>query len=263
MGKPITPPTGSPPVVSIVIPVHNEQRILRNSVDDLCRAWRSEAVPFEIVLAENGSRDDTLEMARAIARERPEVQTFSHPEPNYGGALRAGIARARAPYVICEEIDLCDIDFHRRALAILQAGDADFVVGSKVMAGARDTRPLQRRLATQAYNRALRCTLGFRGTDTHGLKAFRRDAALPVIARCIVEHDVFASELLIRAERDGLRVLEIPVEIKEKRPPSVHLLRRVPRVVLNLARLIVSIHVVSRLSPNPSNVSGDRGDGAT
>ena len=79
--------------------------------------------------------------------------------------------------MICEEIDLCDADFHRRALGLLEHGDADMVVGSKAMKGASDERPLFRRAATRVINGMLRVALDFRGTDTHGLKAFHRDRA--------------------------------------------------------------------------------------
>ncbi len=154
-----------------------------------------------------------------------------------------GIERARGRFVLCEEIDLCDLDFHRRALALLRAGAADLVIGSKAMPGAHDRRPLGRRAATRAYNALLRLSLGYRGTDTHGLKAFRRAALLPVVARCIVGHDVFASELVIRAQREGVPMTEIPVELAEKRAPSIHLARRVPRVLGNLARLMAAIHL--------------------
>ena len=116
------------------------------------------------------------------------------------------------------------------------------VVGSKAMRGAHDTRPLRRRVATRVYNRVLRLALGFRGTDTHGLKAFVRKPLLPVARECVVEKDVFASEFVIRAYRAGLRVREIPVRVLEKRTPSINLVRRVPNVLKNLGRLMVAIH---------------------
>jgi len=233
----------TPPECTFVIPVYNESEILRASVQELVAGVRSLGIAFEILLAENGSRDGTDALAQALAVDLPEVEAFSYPEPNYGGALREGIYRARGRFVVCEEIDLCDLDFHRRALELLRAGEAELVIGSKTMRGSADVRPLGRRVATRAYNGALRLTLGFRGTDTHGLKAFRREALLPIAAACIVEHDVFASELVIRAQRAGLNVVDIPVRTREKRAPSVHLLRRVPRVAKNLARLLVSIHL--------------------
>lgn len=232
------------PELSVVIPIYNEEAILERSVSDLIAGLEAEGVAFEIVLAENGSRDRTVAIAESLAERWPGVlRWFSYPEPNYGGALREAIFRARGSFVICEEIDLCDVDFHLRALALLRRDEADLIIGSKAMAGAHDKRPVVRRAATRVYNKMLRISLGFSGTDTHGLKAMRRSAVAPVAARCIVDYDVFASELVIRAERDGLRVLEIPVEIEEKRAPSINLARRVPRVLGNLGRLMVSIHL--------------------
>lgn len=231
--------------LSVVIPVYNEADIITESLEDLCRRLDAAGLRFEIIVAENGSRDETVARAEAVGQRWPQVTVFSYPEPNYGGALREGIYRARGRYVVCEEIDLCDVDFQLRALEQLRSGSADMVIGSKAMRGARDTRPMGRRVATRVYNAVLRVTLGFRGTDTHGLKAFRRDAVVPVAATCVVEHDVFASELVIRAQRSGVGVVEIPVEVREKRAPSVHLIRRVPRVLKNLARLMGSIHFTS------------------
>lgn len=237
------------PELTVVIPVYNEAEILAASVDELCERLTAEGLSYEVIVAENGSRDDTVAIAARIAEHRPQVRSFSYPEPNYGGALREGIRRARGTFVICEEIDICDVDFHLRALHLLRAGEADMVIGSKAMRGAADTRPLVRRLATRVYNGALRLTLGFRGTDTHGLKAFRRAAVIDVAERCIVEHDVFASELVIRAQRERVDVREIPVVIEEKRAPSIHLFRRVPRVLKNLGRLTWAIRFAGRSGP--------------
>jgi len=191
---------------------------------------------FEIILAENGSNDRTVEVAEHLASERSEVRTFSLGEPNYGKALRRGILEARGTWVICEEIDLCDLDFHHRALEHLRAGDADLVVGSKAMKGASDERPLLRRAATRVLNGMLRVALDFRGTDTHGLKAFHRETLLPVVESCVIDKDLFASELVIRAGQT-VRVIEIPVRLHEKRPPSIALLRRVPNTLRGMAKL--------------------------
>lgn len=236
------------PDVSIVIPVYNEEGILREAVSELLagleRVREELAAPdltFEIILAENGSRDRTVEMAEHLATEHPEVRTFSLGEPNYGKALRRGILEARGTYVVCEEIDLCDLDFHRRALATLRAGDADFVVGSKAMKGASDKRPATRRAATRVMNGLLWLALDFRGTDTHGLKAFHRTTVTPVVNDCVIDRDLFASELVIRAGRVGLRVVELPIRLAEKRVPSVQLSKRVPHVLRGLVKLTWAI----------------------
>ncbi len=231
------------PHLSFVIPVYNEEPILHAAVVDLRERLSPLGWSYEIVLAENGSRDATVEVAGALSAKYPEVRHFSFGAPNYGGALREGIERALGAIVVCEEIDLCDVDFHRRAVAILERGDADMVVGSKLLAGAEDDRPYTRHAASLLYNGLLRATLGFRGTDTHGLKAFRREALLEVLRSCVVDKDVFASELVIRAYRSGVRVREIPVRVKEKRVPSINLLNRVPNVLKSLAKLTYAIRV--------------------
>jgi hypothetical protein len=117
------------------------------------------------------------------------------------------------------------------------------VIGSKLAEGASDERPLLRHAGSIVINGLLRVTLDFKGTDTHGLKAFLHSAVAPVAERCVVDKDLFASELVIRAGRDGIAIKEIPVRIKEKRDPSVHLLRRVPNVLKNLAKLVVAIRL--------------------
>jgi hypothetical protein len=231
------------PDISVVIPVHEEEAILEAAVHHLLASLPRLDRPFEIILAENGSADRTPEIAAGLAGLHPEVRTFSAPSPDYGLALRQGIAAARGRYVLCDEIDICDVGFHERALGLLERGDADLVVGSKSMAGAEDHRPLGRRAATRVMSGLLRVLLGFHGTDTHGLKGFRREALAPVAEACIVGRDLFASEFVIRAERLGLKVVEIPVTIAEKRPPSIDLARRVPAVLKGLARLFVAIRL--------------------
>jgi glycosyltransferase involved in cell wall biosynthesis len=229
--------------LSIVIPVYNEEQILVEAITDLCHELGSLGRSYQILLAENGSVDATIALGEELSRRRPEVSLFSVSEPNYGLALREGILRARGRFVICDEIDLCDVDFYRRALALLESDQAEMVIGSKVMKGAADDRPMLRRAATRIINGMLRVAVDFRGTDTHGLKAFSREALTPVAASCVIDRDLFASEFVVRAGRSGLRVVEIPVRVREKRPPAINLIKRVPNVLKNLARLTYVIRM--------------------
>lgn len=239
------------PDVSIVIPVYNEEGILSASVADLFEkighSAKLEGLTFEVILAENGSNDRTVDVARRFISHHPEVRLIHVDEPNYGRALKTGIREARGEYVICDEIDLCDVDFYERALYRLREEGYDMVVGSKTLERSFDKRPPYRRFATHVINGLLRVFVGFHGTDTHGLKAFRREKVLEVVNKCVVERDMFASELVIRAERvETLRVTEIPVEVIEKRKPSVRLLKRVPNVLKNVARLTWVIRIKNR-----------------
>jgi glycosyltransferase involved in cell wall biosynthesis len=236
------------PRISIVIPVYNEEGILHSAVVDLRERLKPMGWTYEIILAENGSKDRTVQIGEELAAKYKDagdgqVKIITMGEPNYGRALKEGILLARGELVLCDEIDLCDADFHRRAVEILEGGDADLVIGSKLAEGASDDRPLFRHAASIAYSTILRVTLGFRGTDTHGLKAFRRSALLDVVRACLVEKDVFASEFVIRADRGGVRIREIPVRIIEKRPPSINLFKRVPNVLKSVIKLTYSIRV--------------------
>lgn len=231
------------PRITIVIPIYNEEAILHAAVVDLRERLKPLGWSYEIILAENGSKDRTVEISQELAVKYPEVKSISMGEPNYGKALKQGILLARGEIVICDEIDLCDADFHRRAVDILDTGEADLVIGSKLAAGAEDERPLLRHVASQAYSGLLKVMLGFRGTDTHGLKAFRRSALLDTVRSCLVDKDVFASEFVIRADRGGIRTKEIPVRVMEKRPPSINLFKRVPNVMKSLIKLTYAIRV--------------------
>jgi glycosyltransferase involved in cell wall biosynthesis len=229
------------PHVSIVIPVYNEEGILRGSVLELREKLRPFGFSYELLLCENGSRDRTVEIGKELEAEYPVVRLLSVGEPNYGMAMKAGILAARGKIVICDEIDLCDTEFYARALALLERTDTDFVVGSKAMVGSHDARPFIRRMGTQVYNGLLRTVCHYRGTDTHGLKAFKREMLLETVQRCMLDRDVFASEFVIRAHREKKKVVEIPFAVHEKRPPSIRLFKRVPHVLKSVARLAISV----------------------
>jgi hypothetical protein len=234
------------PELSFVIPVYNEEAIIEAALRGFVLELRTFARPFEVIVSANGCRDQTVPIALELQKELPELVVLDDVEPNYGRALKTGILAARGSIVLCDEIDLCDVGFHKRALRRLDHDECDFVVGSKAMPGSRDKRPFTRRAATKVINTALWATLGFEGTDTHGLKAFSRAALLPIVKACVVDKDLFASELVIRAGRAGLRIQEIPIELEEQRSPPIALMRRVPRVAKDLTKLVVAIRVKKR-----------------
>jgi len=98
-----------------------------------------------------------------------------------------------------------------------------------------------RRLGTRVYNQILRTACHYKGTDTHGLKAFKRTVLLETTQRCILDRDVFVSEQVNRAHREGKKVVEIPFAVREKRPPSINLVKRVPHVLKSVTKLAISV----------------------
>lgn len=235
----------SAPRLSVVIPVFNEARLVKPAAEELARKLDALGLDYELLFAENGSKDGTPQLLEGLAAANPRLRWLHEDAPNYGRALKRGILEARGELVVCDEIDLCDVGFYKEALPLLAQG-ADLVVGSKAMRGADDERPWLRRLATRVMTLLLRLATGFKGTDTHGLKAFRRERLLEVARACVIERDLFASELVIRAGRMGRVVREIPIALREKRPPSVNLFKRVPRVLSGLVRLAWFIRVRNR-----------------
>ena len=216
---------------------------MASAAEELVQGLDARGLDYEIIFAENGSRDSTPQILADLSERNPRLRWFHSETPNYGAALKRGIIEARGELVFCDEIDLCDLTFYDLALPRLKRREADMVIGSKAAKGSSDRRPMLRRVATRVHNTLLKVTLGFRGTDTHGLKAFRREQLMPVIAKCVVDMDVFASEFVIRAWREGLTVTEIPIQLQEKRQPSINLFRRVPNVLKNVAKLVYVIRV--------------------
>lgn len=250
MDKASDPTDKSAVELSIVIPIYNEEGILSASIADLTDKMSRDPLlsqrSYELILSENGSTDNTVALAKGLMERHPQLRLLHCSQPNYGLAMRRGILAARGTFVLCDEIDLCDTDFYGRALAKLEGDGYDLVVGSKALDRSQDKRPLYRQAATRVLNGLLRVMLGFTGTDTHGLKAFRRQTLLDVVDRCVVDKDLFASEFVVRSERMQVRMTEIPVYIVEKRKPSINLLRRVPNVLKNLGRLTWVIRVTNR-----------------
>jgi glycosyltransferase involved in cell wall biosynthesis len=222
--------------LSIVVPVHNEQAILADQVLAMRAELARLGCVYEILLVENGSTDGTLAAAEALTRVHPEIRLISVGVADYGVALRRGILDARRDVVIIFNVEFWSEEFVSIALAALQT--RSLVIGSKSAPGARDDRPVVRLVVTRLYNLCLRWFWGFRGTHTHGMKAFNRVEVVPFVEQCRCTGFVFDTELVLRCERAGIRRLELPTDVQEVRAPSLgSLLARVPSVVRNLVML--------------------------
>jgi hypothetical protein len=231
-----------PPAVTVVLPAHNEAEMLEESVRDVATGLRERGRPFEIVVVENGSADDTAAIANRLAGDYPEVRALSLAEPDYGRALRAGLLAASGDVVVNFDVDFCDLGFLDRAVPMVEAPDGPaVVVGSKRSAGSDDTRAWQRRLVTGVFSSLLRYGFGLTVSDTHGVKAMRREAVAPLARHCRNGADLFDTELILRAERAGLRAAEIPVEVVEKRPARSSIGARIPRTVKGLLALRLAL----------------------
>ena len=233
---------------SVIVPVYNEALLLAESTDAMVDRLRGLGRPFEILLCENGSTDESRAIARALEQRHDEVRVETLEVADYGIALRHAIGAVRHEDVVIVNADFWSAEFADEALTGLER--ADLVLGSKVMKGATDQRPLIRRAITRGFNAFLRLVFGFTGTDTHGMKALRRDAALPLAQSCVTAGFLFDTELVLRFERAGYRIVEVPVDTREVRPPRRGaVLQRIPRVVLGLLKLAVAFQREGRPAP--------------
>jgi glycosyltransferase involved in cell wall biosynthesis len=228
--------------VSVVMPAFNEAGLLETTVVDVVEGLRTRNRDFEIVVCENGSTDDTAYLAARLADKYQEVRTERLDRADYGAALRLGLLHAAGDVVVNFDVDYYDLGFLDVAVSEIGAGGGPaIVVGSKRSARSHDERPVLRKLVTATFATILRLLFGLRVSDTHGMKAMRRVDVVPLARRCRFGQDLFDTELILRAERQGLAIAEVPVVVVERRPARTSVLRRVPRTLLGLVKLRVAL----------------------
>jgi glycosyltransferase involved in cell wall biosynthesis len=217
------------PSITVVIPVHNEATFLPGALPQLFEAMSKVEADIKVVVAENGSTDETAALVRTAMASYPTLSLLELPEPDYGAAMRAGFLSADTDWVVNFDIDYFSGTFLTKALAL--APDVDIVLASKRVEGADDQRSLMRRLATWVVNQVLKFVLGSGVSDTHGMKLVSRAVVEDIVEDVISTVDLFDTELVVRAERAGYRIAELPVVVVELRESKSNLLKRVPRTL--------------------------------
>src|SRR5215469_10563167 len=240
--------------VEIVIPVRNEERDLAPSVRRLDAHLRDH-VPFtaRITIADNGSTDGTWAQALALAEELPSVRAAHLERPGRGGALRSIWSASDAAVVAYMDADLStDLNALLPLLAPLLSGHSDVAIGTRLARGARVIRGPRRELISRCYNLLLHAALGTGFSDAQcGFKALRADAARALLPLTGDSGWFFDTELLVLAERAGLRIHEVPVDFIDDPDPRVMIisparadLRGIVLLVAVLARGSIRVPVL-------------------
>jgi glycosyltransferase involved in cell wall biosynthesis len=228
--------------VEIVIPVFNERRVLEGSVRRLHGFLRTR-FPFtwRIVIADNASTDGTLTVARRLSYELPGVEAIHLPAKGRGRALRSAWLASDARVVAYMDVDLStDLAALLPLVAPLISGHSDVAIGTRLAQGARVQRSVKRELISRSYNRLLRLVLRARFSDAQcGFKAIRVDAAAALIPHVQDQEWFFDTELLVLAQRRGLRIHEVPVDWVEDGDSRVQIVSTALADLRGVGRLFV------------------------
>jgi glycosyltransferase involved in cell wall biosynthesis len=206
---------GVDPVVDLVVPVFNEAHVLARQIHRLLDALTdSLPLPWQITIADNGSTDGTGELAVRLAADLDRVAAVQLSAKGRGRALRLAWSQSRADVLAYTDVDLStDISALFPLIASVLSGHADIAVGSRLAPGARCRRGLKRDCISRLYNRLLHIVLGTSFRDAQcGFKAIRADVARVLLPEVHDQAWFFDTELLVRAERHDLRVVEVPVD---------------------------------------------------
>jgi glycosyltransferase involved in cell wall biosynthesis len=231
------------PDVEIVIPVYNERLALEGSVRRL-HGFLTATFPFSwrIMIVDNASTDDTLAVARRLTYELAGVEATHLPAKGRGRALRAAWSQSPAQVVCYMDVDLStDLAALLPLLAPLLSGHSDVAIGTRLHRGARVQRSVRRELISRAYNRLLRLALRAHFSDAQcGFKAVRADAVRELLADIRDEEWFFDTELLVLAQRRGLRIHEVPVDWIEDTDSRVDIVATALADLRGVARLMVN-----------------------
>jgi putative flippase GtrA len=248
--------------VDIVVPVKNEERDLEPSVTRLVEHLRC-AFPFSarVTIADNGSTDGTWPVARTLEARYPEVRAVHLDIPGRGRALHQIWSSSDAEVLAYMDVDLStDLNALLPLVAPLLSGHSDVAIGTRLARGSRVVRGPKREIISRSYNLLLRTTLGAEFSDAQcGFKAIRADQARQLLPLVEDKGWFFDTELLVLAERAGLRIHEVPVDWIDDADSRVNIvdtalgdLRGMTRVGLGLARGTVKVPQLRELGIGPA-----------
>ncbi|WP_328299643.1 bifunctional glycosyltransferase family 2/GtrA family protein [Streptomyces sp. NBC_00435] len=224
---PLAPVPGEP-VLDVVIPVFNEEADLGPCVRRLHEhLTRTFPYPFRITIADNASTDRTPEVAAALAASVAGVRSTRLEEKGRGRALRTVWGESDAPVLAYMDVDLStDLNALLPLVAPLISGHSDLAIGTRLDRSSRVVRGAKREFISRAYNLLLRSSLSARFSDAQcGFKAIRREVATRLLPLVEDSGWFFDTELLVLAERAGLRIHEVPVDWVDDPDSTVHIAR--------------------------------------
>jgi len=214
--------------VSVVFPAYNEVDYLDAAVEKTAEALNGFADSYEIIIAEDGSKDGTAERSEELAQKYAFVRHIHRDErQGRGKALNNAFKQALGEVFVYMDLDLATDLKHLRQLAeAITMEGYDFSTGSRMLPESKVERSLRRKLSSKSFNFLVRSMLGSKLHDHQcGFKGFKRDPTLQLIEEVYARHWFWDTEILVRAQKKGFKVKEIPVEWKSARGTKVNLFK--------------------------------------
>ncbi|HZQ01778.1 MAG TPA: glycosyltransferase family 2 protein [Gemmataceae bacterium] len=225
------------PLLSVVVPVYNEERILQTNLMSYARALNRVVGEerWKYILVDNGSTDSTPLAIQEIKKLLPRTQMLHCPRPNYGAAVRTGLSAVDTEYAHNIDVEQWDVPF--LTWAWRYRARYDLFIASKRSDPTLNQQPLVRYVLSWGLNALLQLLFDFTGTETHGPKLMRLEALKPIIDVSTSDRGQYDTEIVLRAVRASLRIVEVPVEHIEVRPPKAVVIKKAAWNVIALLRL--------------------------
>ena len=229
-----------PPDVEIVVPVHDEAHVLQESVWRLHRYLTEHlTVAWRVVIVDNASTDGTFEVARSLEETLPDVTAMRLEQKGRGLALRTAWSASTARVLAYLDVDLStDLAGLAPLIAPLLSGHSDVAIGTRLSRGSRVVRGTKREFISRSYNGIVRTVLSASFSDAQcGFKAITKPAADRLLPLVRDDSWFFDTELLVLAERSGLRIHEVPVDWQDDPDSRVDIVRTAKDDLRGIARL--------------------------
>ena len=224
--------------VSLVIPAYNESGIVLDTIRAASARLSELAQEYEVLIVDDGSTDGMAEMVRGCGDSHVRLESYA-PNRGKGRAVRVGMLAARGDVILCTDADLAyGVDVFAVMLQRFACGRADLVIGSRRLNGeGYKGYPPLRVLTSKCFGLLARTVSGLKYDTQCGIKGYRREAARRIFSQCATDGFSFDFEVLMRADRLGLQVEQIPVSVVNFRESKVNVVRDSLRMFRDVFRI--------------------------
>lgn len=212
--------------VSLVIPAYNESKIVLDTIRTVSARLAELKVEYEVLIVDDGSTDGMGQLVRDCGAPHVRLEGYA-PNCGKGRAVRTGMLAARGDIILCTDADLAyGVDIFAVLLERFRAGDADLVIGSRRLGGeGYKNYPPLRIFMSKCFGLLSHMISGLPYDTQCGIKAYRRQAARDIFSRCTTDGFSFDFEVLMRADKLGLKVEQIPVSVINFRESKVNVVK--------------------------------------